>query len=80
MEPIFERIKPGGEIELPKEIMKSLHLRVGEEVELRVRDKEVLIRTGKSIVDKITGAIEIDPEIGRRIIEDEEIEAQMFED
>ena len=80
MDVIYEKIKPGGEIEIPEEIMKRLHLKVGEEVALSVTDRKLLIKPAKSIVDEITGAIEIDPKIGKRIIEDEEIEAQMFED
>jgi len=72
MDPIFERIKPNGDIELPKQIMESLHLKVGEEVELRVRDREVLIKPARSVVEELTGIVTADSDIVDEIIENEE--------
>jgi len=73
MDPIFERIKPGGGIEIPKQMMKSLHLTVGEEIELRVKDRKLLIEPHKDPVDELTGSISLkDPKIIDEIIESED--------
>jgi len=80
MDPTFERIKPGGEIELPKGMMDSLHLKVGEEVELRLKGKGVLIKPRRSIVDETSGVVKIDSKLAEEIIEDKELEMEMLED
>jgi len=72
MDPIFERIKPNGDIELPKQIMKTLHLKVGEKVELRVRDREVLIKPARSVVEELTGIVKADSDVVDEVIENEE--------
>lgn len=79
MDPIFERIKPGGEIELPKEIMKSLHLKVGGQVELMLKDRTVLIKPKRSIVDEITGVIELDQKTAEEIIDSKELTMSMWD-
>jgi len=80
MDSIFERIKPGGEIELPKGMMESLQLKVGEEVELKLKGREVLIRPKRNIVDETSGVVNIDPKLAEEIIEDKELEMEMLED
>ncbi len=79
MDPIFERIKTGGEIELPREIMKSLHLEIGEEVELILKDRTVLIKPRRSIVDEITGAIVLDQKTAEEIIDSKELTMSMWD-
>jgi len=79
MDPIFERIKPNGDIELPKQIMKTLHLKVGEEVELRVKDRKVLIKPRRSIVDEMAGAIKLDQKTAEEIIDSKELSMSIWD-
>lgn len=77
---IHEKIKPDGDIHIPKSILADLGLRVGEEIELKVVDRKVLIEPSRSIVDELTGIIKIDPKLAEEIIEDKELEMEMLED
>ena len=63
MEVVRERIEQNGELRIPGEIMKSLKLRVGEEVKLRVEGGRLIIeservvgrklRIGQGIIDEL---------------------------
>lgn len=72
MDVIYEKIKPNRRIEIPEEMMKRLGLKVGEEIELRVVDRKVLIRPSRSIVDELTGIIKVDPKIVDEVVENED--------
>jgi len=69
---IHERIKPNGDIHLPKSVLANLGLKVGEEVELRVMGRKVLIEPSRSVVDELSGIIKVDSRIVDEIIENEE--------
>jgi len=73
MDVIYEKIKPGGEIEIPEEIMKRLHLKVGEEVALSVTDRKLLIKPAKSVIDEVVGTAKLkDAKLIDKIIEETE--------
>jgi len=73
MDIIYEKIKPGGEIEIPEEIMKRLHLKVGEEVALSVTDRKLLIKPAKSVIDEVVGTAKLkDAKLIDKIIEETE--------
>ena len=44
MKAVKEKIKEDGEIRIPKEIMRDLQLKVGEEVELSIEDNILFVR------------------------------------
>lgn len=70
---IHERIKPSGDIHIPKSILSDLGLRVGEEIELRVVDRKVLIEPMKMGVDELSGSLRIDSKLIDELIEKEEL-------
>jgi bifunctional DNA-binding transcriptional regulator/antitoxin component of YhaV-PrlF toxin-antitoxin module len=73
MERIIEKIKPNREIELTKEILNALGIKTGEEVILIVKNRELLIKPARSIVDEVVGAAELeDTDLIDEIIEDAE--------
>jgi len=72
MDVIYEKIKPNGDIHLPKSVLANLGLKVGEEVELRVMGRKVLIEPSRSVVDELSGIIKVDSRIVDEIIENEE--------
>ncbi len=73
MDVIYEKIKPNRNIEIPEEIMKKLHLKVGEKVELRVEDKGLMIHLHKDPIDELTGSISLkDTKLIDEIIESED--------
>ncbi len=74
MDVIYEKIKPNRNIEIPEEIMKKLHLRVGEEVELRVVDRKVLIESTKDPIESLRGMIKLDDKTIKQIIKSPEFE------
>jgi antitoxin component of MazEF toxin-antitoxin module len=70
---IYKKIKPNREIELPEEVMKRLHLKVGEKIALSVKNRRLLIKPAKSVVDEVVGAAKLkDTKIIDKIIEDTE--------
>jgi len=77
---IHERIKPNGGIHIPKSVLAELGLKVGEEIELRVVDRKLLIEPSRSIVDELSGIIKIDSKLAEEIIEDKELDMEMLED
>lgn len=73
MDVIYEKIKPNRNIEIPEEIMKKLHLKIGEKVELRVEDKRLMIHLHKDPIDELTGSISLkDTKLIDEIIESED--------
>lgn len=73
MDVIYEKIGPNRRIEIPEEMMNRLGLKVGEDVELRVVDRKVLIKPSRSIVDELTGIIKVeDSKVVDEVVENEE--------
>lgn len=73
MDIIYEKIKPDRKIEIPEEIMKRLHLKVGEEVALSVTDRKLLIKPAKSVIDEVVGTAKLkDAKLIDKIIEETE--------
>jgi len=66
-------IQPNNKIEIPETLLKSIGIKIGENVRIEVRNRELVIKPTKTIVDEITGAIKIDQKIAEKIIESEEI-------
>lgn len=66
-----EKIGQNGEIRIPSDYMTSLGLCPGEEVELRLAGRQVLIqpldggraKPAKSVVDKLYGALKLNQEL-----------------
>lgn len=55
MEVAHTKIKKKGEIEIPEQILKKLGLKAGEEVELKLEERGILVKPSKSFVDELTG-------------------------
>jgi len=77
MDPIFERIKPNGDIRLPKSVLEPLKLKAGEKVMLNVRGNEIHIKPAearkKNITKRITGSIKLhNPKLIDEIINSED--------
>jgi len=73
MDVIYEKIKPNGDIHLPKSVLANLGLKVGEEVELSLEDKRLMIQPHKDPIDELTGSISLkDPKLIDEIIESED--------
>jgi len=51
METIYERIKPNGDITLPKDALKNLGVKAGERITLLIDKKEVRIRPALTLPD-----------------------------
>ncbi len=68
---LIREIKPNRMIEIPEEVMKRLHLGVGEKIVLSVKDRELLIKPAKSVVDEVVGTAKLeDTKLIDKIIED----------
>ena len=73
MEKVVEKIKLGNEIKLSKEALEALGVKIGEEIILMIKGREVVIKPAKSIIDEVAGAAELeDTELIDKIIEDTE--------
>ncbi len=73
MDVIYEKIKPNRKIEIPKEIMERLHLKVGEEIALSVTNRKLLIKPARSVIDEVVGTAKLeDAKLIDKIIEDTE--------
>lgn len=73
MDVIYEKIKPNRKVEIPEEILKRLHLGVGEEIEFMVEDKRLIIQLHKDPIDELTGSISLkDIKLIDEIIESED--------
>ena len=70
---IHERIKPNGGIHIPKSVLAELGLKVGEEIELRVVDRKLLIEPMKIGVDELSGSLRIDSKLVDELVEKEEL-------
>jgi len=70
---IHERIKPNGGIHIPKSVLAELGLKVGEEIELRVVDRKLLIEPMKMGVDELSGSLRIDSKLVDELVEKEEL-------
>ena len=60
MQTLAERIGPKGEIKLPKHVLEAIGVKIGEEVILAIKDREVLIKSAQSLTGKITETIKLD--------------------
>jgi len=71
LKPYFEKLGPKGEIKIPNDYLKTLGLYPGEEVELRLAGRRVLIqplnggrtKPARSVVEKLYGALKLDQEL-----------------
>lgn len=68
MKAVKEKIKEDGEIRIPKEIMRDLQLKVGEEVELSIEDNILFVRP-----ERARKKLQIKPEIIDKLVEEEEL-------
>jgi len=66
---VKEKIQKNGEIRIPKEIVKNLKLKPGEEVELRVENNKVIVESRKGERMKLR----IDRKIVDQLVENEEL-------
>jgi len=66
---VKEKIQENGEIRIPKEIVKNLKLKPGEEVELRVENNKVIVESRKGERMKL----KIDRKIVDQLVENEEL-------
>ena len=73
MQTLAERIGPKGEIKLPKHILETLGVKIGEEVILAIKDRAVLIKSAQSLTEKIAETIKLDDQkLIEEIVESEE--------
>jgi len=70
---IHERIKPNGDIHLPDSVLTSVGLNIGEEVEVRVKDRKVLIEPMRMESDELGGSLKINPKLVDELVEKEEL-------
>lgn len=69
MEVIKEKIKQNSEVQIPKKIMETLRLRVGEEVKLRVEGNKLIVEPERVV----RGKLRIGQEIVDELVENEEL-------
>ncbi|MBC8521162.1 MAG: AbrB/MazE/SpoVT family DNA-binding domain-containing protein [Candidatus Syntrophoarchaeum sp.] len=74
MEKVIEKIKPYGEIRIPKGFLDILGVKTGESVELTIADKKVLIEPSKDPIKSLRGLVKLDKETSKKIIESPEFE------
>ena len=72
MEDIIEKVSPDGKIELPPKILEFIGVRVGEDIVLTPKEKEVLIRPRKRITKELKGCVKADSQIVDEVVENEE--------
>ncbi len=58
---------------MPKSVLAELGLKVGEEIELRVVDRKLLIEPMKMGVDELSGSLRIDSKLVDELVEKEEL-------
>lgn len=68
---VKEKIQKNGEIRIPKEIMKNLKLKPGEEVELKVENNKLIVGSGSRKGKRIK--LKIDRKIVDQLVENEEL-------
>lgn len=66
---VKEKVQKNGEIRIPKEIIKDLKLKPGEEVELRVENNKLIVESRKGERMKL----KIDQKIVDQLVENEEL-------
>jgi len=75
----IEKIGQNGEIKIPSDYLKSLGLYPGEEVELKLKGKQLLVEPVKEAVapkkgrrknlsDQLYGALEVSSEIAEKVL------------
>ncbi|MBN2014279.1 MAG: AbrB/MazE/SpoVT family DNA-binding domain-containing protein [Candidatus Altiarchaeota archaeon] len=71
---VYEKIKPTGEIRIPKSILAKLGLKSGEKVRLKLTGKKVLIEPIKDPIKALRGMLKLDKKTAKEIIESPEFE------
>lgn len=79
LKPCVERVGRNGEIKIPPDYLKTLGLYPGEEVKLKLAGRHLLVepledkgtKPAKGIVDKLYGALKLDPKIASEVSGDD---------
>jgi len=66
---VKEKVQKNGEIRIPKEIIKDLKLKPGEEVELRVENNKLIVKSQKGERTQL----KINRKIVDQLVENEEL-------
>ena len=68
------RIEKEGIIRIPLEVLESVGLKTGEELEVKARRESLVLTKKESIIAKLRGRLQLDQQTAKEVLESPEIE------
>lgn len=56
------QVMPKGEIKLPMEVIDNLGVKIGEELEVKIKGRQVILSPTRSVADELWGSIKCSKE------------------
>ena len=72
------RIEKEGIIRIPLEVLESVGLKTGEELEVKTRRAGLVLTKKRSIIANLRGRLKLDQQTAEEILESPEIEYEAF--
>lgn len=70
----FCKIEKEGIVRIPLEVLESVGLKTGEELEVKARREGLVLTKKESIIAKLRGRLQLDQQTAKEVLESPEIE------